>query len=97
MLDRKQKWRALAASDVFALPSYQENFGISVVEALAAGIPVLISNRVNIYREIQSAKAGFVAEASLAGAEQLLLDWRELTRQIEKVCQTQQKTCFAKL
>ncbi len=58
----EDKWQLLREADVFVLPSYQENFGIAVVEALAAGLPVVMSHRVNIYREIVEAGAGVVTE-----------------------------------
>ena len=50
----KVKWGALLACDAFVLPSHQENFGISVVEALSVGRPVLVSNQVNIWPEIEA-------------------------------------------
>ena len=50
----------LKRARVFVLPSYTENFGIAVVEAMAAGLPVMISNKVNIWREIDKAGAGLV-------------------------------------
>jgi glycosyltransferase involved in cell wall biosynthesis len=49
------------------LPSHQENFGIAVAEALAAGVPALISNKVNIWREIEGDGAGIVSEDTLDG------------------------------
>lgn len=58
----RQKWAALAAATVFALPSYQENFAITVVEAMSVGTPVLLSNRVNIWPEVEKANAGLVSE-----------------------------------
>jgi glycosyltransferase involved in cell wall biosynthesis len=51
---------ALVDADLFVLPSYQENFGIVVIEALAAGRPVVISDQVNIHREITAAALGGV-------------------------------------
>jgi glycosyltransferase involved in cell wall biosynthesis len=75
MVSGDLKWGAFHASDAFVLTSHQENFGIAVVEALACGVPVLISNQVNIWREIQQAGAGFVDSDDTAGAERLLAQW----------------------
>ena len=78
MLRGDLKWGALHAADAFILPSHQENFGIAVVEALACGKPVLISNRVNIWREIEADKAGLVADDTLEGTAGLLGRWQAL-------------------
>lgn len=51
---------AYVDADVFVLPSYTENFGLTVVEAMASGTPVIISDKVNIWRDIQKAGAGIV-------------------------------------
>jgi len=37
-----------------------ENFGVSIVESLSQGKPVLITNKINIYRKILNYNAGFV-------------------------------------
>jgi glycosyltransferase involved in cell wall biosynthesis len=85
------KWSAFRAADFFILPSHQENFGIAVVEALACGCPVLLSRRINIWREIAEAGAGLAAQDNLAGTLSLLergmaqpasthADWRENAR-----------------
>ncbi|SDT86092.1 Glycosyltransferase involved in cell wall bisynthesis [Verrucomicrobium sp. GAS474] len=71
-----EKQGALALADAFFLPSHQENFGIAVVEALAAGVPALISNRVNIDREIVADHAGFAEPDTAKGAFRLLSRWR---------------------
>jgi glycosyltransferase involved in cell wall biosynthesis len=56
----RRKWAALAAASVFALPSYQENFAITAVEAMSVGTPILLSHRVNIWREIENFNAGMI-------------------------------------
>lgn len=75
MLEGDLKWGAFRASDAFALPSHQENFGIAVVEALACGLPVLISDKVNIWREVAADGAGFVAPDTVEGATRNLRRW----------------------
>ena len=75
MLAGDAKWSAIQAAEVFALPSHQENFGIAVVEALALGVPVLISNKVNIWREIEADGAGLVEADTLEGTSALLRRW----------------------
>lgn len=81
MLRGSDKWGAYYASEVFCLPSHQENFGIVVAEALACGKPVLISNKVNIWREIEHDEAGFVADDSVDGTEANLRNWLALSDQ----------------
>ena len=79
MLTGDAKWGALYHCEAFVLPSHQENFGIAVVEALACGRPVLISDQVNIWREIKEDAAGLVAGDKLDGARQLLQQWGSLS------------------
>ncbi|MDX1953708.1 MAG: glycosyltransferase [Verrucomicrobiota bacterium] len=77
MLMGEPKWATFHAADAFILPSHQENFAIAVVEALSCGVPVLISNKVNIWREIQDGGAGFVEEDTLEGTERLIQAWQQ--------------------
>ncbi len=50
----------LQEADLFVLPSYYENFGIAVAEAMVAGTPVVISDQVYIWEEVKAAEAGWV-------------------------------------
>ncbi len=63
-LEGEHKFQALQASALLALPSYQENFGISLVEAMACGVPVLVSPQVNLAAEIATAGAGWVTSSN---------------------------------
>ena len=96
MITGELKWGSLRAADAFILPSHQENFGISVVEALACGLPVLISNRVNIWREVAEDKAGLVENDDLAGTVQLLARWLELNPTDQEKIRAQTNRCFAR-
>lgn len=64
MLQGKAKLAALSDAAVFTLPSYSENFGLAVTEAMACGVPVAISNKVNIWREVERYGAGTVSECA---------------------------------
>jgi glycosyltransferase involved in cell wall biosynthesis len=83
MLTGKEKVALLHNADIFVLPSYSENFGLAVVEAMASGLPVVISNRVNIWREVAGANAGIVVNCdptALAEGLMALLADSELRR-----------------
>lgn len=86
LLKGRDRVEAFAAAELFALPSYQENFGIVVIEALAAGCPVLISDQVNIYREIDRAGVGLIVPTKMEQVAEALQKWSEgarTRRQIE--------------
>jgi glycosyltransferase involved in cell wall biosynthesis len=79
MLSDDVKWGALRACKALVLPSHQENFGVVVAEALAAGRPVLISDQVNICREVQAAGAGMVCADDFEGTTRMLGDFLTLS------------------
>ncbi len=60
------KAQILSAADVFVLPSYYENFGIAVAEAMAAKIPVVISDQVHIWPAIAHSESGWVVPTAIA-------------------------------
>ncbi|MBX7223620.1 MAG: glycosyltransferase [Blastocatellia bacterium] len=71
--DGPVKVSAYRRAALFALPSFQENFALCVVESLACGVPVLISPHVNLAPEVTNAGAGWVADVEgTAFAETLL-------------------------
>lgn len=84
MLKGEMKLGAYYAADVFVLPSHQENFGIAVAEALACGLPVLISNKVNIWREIEKDGAGIIADDTLEGTIHLLESWLRVSFELRQ-------------
>jgi len=89
------KWETMRAAEVFALPSHQENFGISIAEALACGTPVLISNKVNIWREIDHDGAGLVDSDDAEGTTRLLRRWSRLAPTEREVMGRNALRCFS--
>ena len=67
MISGDTKWGAIYGCEAFILPSHQENFGIAVAEALACAKPVLISNQVNIWKEVESVNAGIINPDTVEG------------------------------
>jgi glycosyltransferase involved in cell wall biosynthesis len=59
-LNGESKRQAFADADVFALPSHAENFGVVLFEAMASGVPVVVSDTLNYADEIRRSEAGFV-------------------------------------
>lgn len=76
-LESREKWASLADADIFVLPSYSENFGIAVTEAMVSGLPVIISDQVGIHPDVSEGEAGIVVKTNveqLAGAMKKLLE-----------------------
>ena len=66
------KWGALYGAEAFVLPSHQENFGIAVADALACGTIPLVSDKVNIARDVESDGAALVETDTLEGTIHLI-------------------------
>ena len=78
MLTGDAKWGAFRSAAAFVLPSHQENFGIAVAEAMACATPVLISDKVNIWREVVQDGGGLAESDTLEGATRLLTRFTDL-------------------
>ncbi len=94
MLSGDLKWGAYRAAEAFILPSHQENFGFSVVEALACELPVLISDKVNIWREIETDRAGLVEADDLEGTVRLLRGWNSMAPEFRQQMRLSALRCF---
>jgi glycosyltransferase involved in cell wall biosynthesis len=77
MVEGDLKWEMLRQADALTLPSHQENFGIVVAEALSVGTPVFLTNKVNLWREVDSYGAGIVARDNQVGIDQLIRSWKD--------------------
>jgi glycosyltransferase involved in cell wall biosynthesis len=62
MLHGEELRAALSAATIWALPSRTENFGNAVIEAMAAGVPIVVSPAVNLAPAIEAANAGIVCD-----------------------------------
>jgi glycosyltransferase involved in cell wall biosynthesis len=96
LLQGPMKWGAFHASEAFALPSHQENFGIAVAEALGCGLPVLISDKVNIWREVEGDGAGLVGPDTLAGTQGVLGRWLALDARARSAMRAQASASFSR-
>jgi glycosyltransferase involved in cell wall biosynthesis len=94
MLTGDAKWGAFYGCAAFILPSHQENFGIAVVEALACAKPVLISSKINIWREINAGGGGLVANDTQAGCQDLIRQWDNLTTPAQQAMCTNARATY---
>lgn len=94
MLSGDVKWGAYHAAEVFSLPSHQENFGVAVAEALGCGVPVLISDKVNIWREIVADGAGLAGADTAEGTGACLRQWLQAGPDAQARMRVQAQACF---
>lgn len=94
MIEGDEKWGALNAAEAFLLPSHSENFGVVVAEALSQGLPVLISDKVNIWREVERAGAGMVCEDRVDATAAEYLRWLGLDDEARARMRHKARVCF---
>jgi glycosyltransferase involved in cell wall biosynthesis len=96
MIEGNAKWGAFHACEAFALTSHTENFGIVVAEALACSKPVLITNKVNLWREVAVEGAGLIAPDTQDGADTLLETFMSMDSEARKAMEVRGRQCFEK-
>jgi glycosyltransferase involved in cell wall biosynthesis len=94
MLTGDAKFGAFLAAEFFALTSHQENFGIAVAEALALAKPVLITNKINIWRDIKDDEAGIVVDDDAEGVSIGLAQLCALSAQRRQLLSCNARRCF---
>jgi len=94
MLRGALKWGAFGVAEAFVLPSHQENFGIAVVESLACGVPVLITRRVNIWREIEEDGAGIATEDDESAFAGVLSAWSTKSADERRMMRRKARDCY---
>lgn len=95
MLRGDAKWGAFHGAEAFCLPSHSENFGVAVAEALACGVPVLISDQVNIWQEIVGDGAGLAEPDTTEGTARLLSRWMGTGEDERRRMAERARRCFA--
>jgi glycosyltransferase involved in cell wall biosynthesis len=70
----EMKANLLQLADIFVLPSYYENFGIAVAEAMVAAIPVIISDQVHICQQVRDSESGWVGTTNVTSLVELITE-----------------------
>ncbi|WP_368039665.1 glycosyltransferase [Ruegeria atlantica] len=75
----EEKWAAFEGAEAFTLITHQENFGVVLAEALAAGTPVIATRRTNIHIELSKTGAAIICDDTSASAGQAIATFLALT------------------
>lgn len=88
------KWGAFYAAEAFVLPSHQENFGITVADALACGTIPLISDKVNIAADVAQDGAAFVETDTVEGTVKLIERFSALSDEDRSAMRKRARACY---
>ena len=90
------KWGAIQASKAMVLASHGENFGVSLVESLCLGKPVLTTDKVNISNDILNFNAGYIAKDNINSFVKILKKYDGLNKRNLKKLSNNSINCFKK-
>lgn len=96
MLSGDVKWGAYQAADAFVLPSHSENFGVAVAEALACNLPVLITDKINIWREVAAGGGGLVAHDDVDDFARIIRRFIEMSKEEKEQMAARARNVFVK-
>jgi glycosyltransferase involved in cell wall biosynthesis len=94
LLTGPAKWGALKGAEAFVLPSHQDSFGIAIGEALGCSTPVLITDKVNVWREVKASGGGLVETDKETGIETMLRSYLALSRAERDAMRLAARACF---
>lgn len=81
-------------ADALLAPSHHENFGISIVEALSAGVPVLTTREVGVWREVEMHSAGMLFNTTVDDCSAAIRMWTQLTSAEKEGYRRRARECF---
>ena len=94
ILLNEAKWSVIKNADGMVLSSHGENFGISIVESLSMGVPVITTTKVNIHNIIQKYNAGYISKNNLNSFYNCLLGYINLRNLYKRKMKLNSLKCF---
>ena len=95
-LSNNLKWGAILNSQAMLLSSHGENFGVSLVESLSMGRPVITTNKVNIHRNIENENAGLIAKNNINSFANEIQKFLLMNNKFKKKMRINSLRCFNK-
>ena len=94
IISNELKWGAITASKGMVLSSHGENFGVSLIESLSCGKPVLTTYKVNIYPNILEKKCGFISKNNIKDFTKILFKFNNLNKAKHQILSENSIKCF---
>ncbi len=88
------KWALYREAEVFILPSHCEAFPYAILEALASSLPVITSNKVNLYHDLLSSDCAIVGDDTTEATSEGIERWLALSDSDRKAMSVRARTCF---